>query len=253
MIKLIDYVKNVSNIFPADATYYAPFDNADFRGQLVDYIMTAYSNLQIRPTLEDYVDGIPDLVISLLNSKKYSYVKLWETTQLEYNPIENYSMSESGKDTTSGTTSNTIGSQTSESSGNNNTTYGQAVQTGKNTNTKTGSQTDGRYITPYDTENELLAEKTKTDYSNIKDSSESSVTTAEHTDNSTTTANTTIGGRTDNGTNSSSATHEFKRSGNIGVTTSQQMLQSQRDIAMFNFMAIVAHDIIKLITIGIYD
>ena len=253
MIKLYDYVKNVSNIFPADATYYAPFDSADFRGQLVDYIMTAYSNLQIRPTLEDYVDGIPDLVVSLLNSKKYSYTKLWETTQIEYDPIENYSMTESGKDTTRGTTSNTIGSQTSEASGNNATTYGQSVQTGKNTNTKTGSQTDGRYVVPYDTSNEQLAEKTKTDYSNIKDSAESSVTTAEHADNSTTTTNTTIGGRSDSGTNSSSTTHEFKRSGNIGVTTSQQMLQSQRDIAMFNFMAIVAHDIIKLVTICIYD
>ena len=253
MIKLNDYVKNVSNIFPADATYYAPFDSADFRGQLVDYIMTAYSNLQIRPTLEDYVDGIPDLIVTLLNSKKYSYSKLWETTQIEYDPIENYSMVESGKDTASGTTSNTIGSQTSETSGNNATTYGQAVQTGKNTNTKTGSQTDGRYVVPYDTSDEQLAEKSKTDYSNIKDSAESSVTTAEHTDNSTTSTNTTIGGRTDNGTNSSSTTHEFKRSGNIGVTTSQQMLQSQRDIAMFNFMSIVAHDIIKLVTICIYD
>ena len=253
MIKLIDYVKNVSNIFPADATYYAPFDDTEFRVQLVDYIMTAYSNLQIRQTLEDYVDGIPDLVMSLLNSKKYCYVKLWETTQLDYNPIENYSMTESGKDTTSGTTSNTIGSQTSEASGNNATTYGQSVQTGKNTNTKTGSQTDGRYVVPYDTSSEQLAEKTKTDYANIKDSAESNITNAEHTDNSTTTTNTTLGARTDNGTNSSSTTHEFKRSGNIGVTTSQQMLQSQRDIAMFNFMAIVAHDIIKLITICIYD
>ena len=253
MIKLIDYVKNVSNIFPADATYYAPFDSADFRGQLVDYIIMSYSNLQIRPTLEDHVDGIPDLVISLLNSKKYSYVKLWETTQIEYDPIENYSMVESGKDTTSGTTSNTIGSQTSETSGNNNATYGQAVQTGKTTNTKTGSQTDGRYITPYDTNEEQLAEKTKTDYSNITDSAESNVTNAEHSDSATTTTNTTLGARTDSGTNSSSTTHEFKRSGNIGVTTSQQMLQSERDIAMFNFMAIVSHDIIKLITICIYD
>lgn len=253
MMKLIDYVKNVSNIFPADATYYAPFDNTDFRGQLVDYIITAYSNLQIRPTLENYVDGIPDLVIALLNSKKYSYTKLWETTQLEYNPIENYSMSESGKDTNSGTTSSTIGSQTSESNGNNNTTYGQAVQTGNTSNTKTGSQTDGRYVVPYDTSAEQLAEKTKTDYGNIKDNSESSVTTAEHTDTATSTSTTTLGARTDSGTNSSTSTHDFKRSGNIGVTTSQQMLQSQRDIAMFNFMAIVAHDIVKLITICIYD
>ena len=40
--------------------------------------------------------------------------------------------------------------------------------------------------------------------------------------------------------------------GNIGVTTSQQMLQSEREVAYFNFVSIVAHDIIKLIAICIY-
>ena len=50
----------------------------------------------------------------------------------------------------------------------------------------------------------------------------------------------------------STTKHEFKRTGNIGVTTSQQMLESERDIAMFNFIGIVAHDIIKSICICIY-
>ena len=47
-------------------------------------------------------------------------------------------------------------------------------------------------------------------------------------------------------------THKFTRSGNVGVTTSQQMLEYERDIAMFNFIGIVAHDIIKSICICIY-
>ena len=50
----------------------------------------------------------------------------------------------------------------------------------------------------------------------------------------------------------STTKHEFKRTGNIGVTTSQQMLESERNIAMFNFIGIVAHDIIKSICICIY-
>ena len=48
-------------------------------------------------------------------------------------------------------------------------------------------------------------------------------------------------------------THKLTRSGNIGVTTSQQMLESERDIALFNFIGIVAHDIIKSICICIYQ
>ena len=277
-MQLKNYVKNVSSLFPTDATYYAPFDSTDFRAQLVDYIMMAYSNLQVRPTLEDYVDGIPDLVVSLLNSKKYSYTKLWNTTQIEYDPIENYSMTESSTDTNTTDNTTNIGAQTNKSSvdnstnygeisnnSTNNTTYGRTEENGQSANTKSGGQTDSRYTTPYDTNTEQLVEKTKTDFSNIKDSATNKVTAEEHTDSgasaitigahtdiSKITNNDTLGARIDTSNITTNTTHEFKRSGNIGVTTSQQMLQSERDIAMFNFISIVAHDIVKLITICIY-
>ena len=42
------------------------------------------------------------------------------------------------------------------------------------------------------------------------------------------------------------------RSGNIGVTTSQQMLESQRLLANFKFVDIVARDIVKKIAILLY-
>lgn len=42
------------------------------------------------------------------------------------------------------------------------------------------------------------------------------------------------------------------RSGNIGVTTTQQMLQSERELAEFNFLSIVAHDVVKQIAICVY-
>ena len=45
---------------------------------------------------------------------------------------------------------------------------------------------------------------------------------------------------------------QWKKEGNIGVTTSQQMLESEREVALFNFIGIIAHDIIKLIAICIY-
>ena len=278
-MKLIDYVKNVSSIFPENETYYTPFDTADFRAQIVDYIVMAYSNLQIRPTLEEYTDGIPDLIVSLLNSKKYSYTRLWETTQLEYNPIENYNMVENGTDTENSESTANIGAQTnthsgdsttnygeSTTTGNNSTTYGKKIESGENTNTKSGNQTDSRYTVPYDTSEEQLVEKVKTDYSNIKDNATNKLTSEEHTDTveSTVTANAktdtntnnntdTLGARSDSISNSNTTTHELKSTGNIGVTTSQRMIQAQRDVALFNFYSIVAHDIVKLITICIYD
>lgn len=46
--------------------------------------------------------------------------------------------------------------------------------------------------------------------------------------------------------------HSLQRSGNIGVTTSQQMLQSERDIAKFDFIGYVAEKIITEYTTSLY-
>jgi hypothetical protein len=55
------------------------------------------------------------------------------------------------------------------------------------------------------------------------------------------------GDSTDNAESSSSSeattTHTLTRSGNIGVTTTQQMLQSQRDLVQFDFIDFVAQKI----------
>lgn len=59
----------------------------------------------------------------------------------------------------------------------------------------------------------------------------------------------TEGQRSDSesGTTSGEYERELTRSGNIGVTTTQQMLESERQLAMFNLYAIVAKDIIGCI------
>lgn len=54
------------------------------------------------------------------------------------------------------------------------------------------------------------------------------------------------------GTSSTFLTHSFSRSGNIGVTTTQQMLQSERDIAHFDFLGYVADIIISNFTVSEY-
>ena len=46
--------------------------------------------------------------------------------------------------------------------------------------------------------------------------------------------------------------HSLSRSGNIGVTTSQQMLQSERDIAKFDFIEYAAEKIITEYTTSLY-
>ena len=145
-------------------------------------------------------------------SHKYEYDKLVDTLSLEYNPIENYSMTEKGTDTRTpnitqtnkGVNTNTIGVDTS-------------ITTGKTTFDKSNS-----FINDTKTTNT----GTNTDTQDIN----TTVTTA----------------------GNEKIVHEFTRSGNIGVTTSQQMIESERQLAMFSVVDLFVKAIADIILIGVY-
>lgn len=145
-------------------------------------------------------------------SHKYEYDKLVDTLSLEYNPIENYSMTEKGTDTRTpnitqtnkGVNTNTVGLDTS-------------ITTGKTTFDKSDS-----FINDTKTTNT----GTNTDTQDIN----TTVTTA----------------------GNEKTTHEFTRSGNIGVTTSQQMIESERQLAMFSVVDLFVKAIADIILIGVY-
>jgi hypothetical protein len=145
-------------------------------------------------------------------SHKYEYDKLVDTLSLEYNPIENYSMTEKGTDTRTpnitqtnkGVNTNTVGVDTS-------------ITTGKTTFDKSDS-----FINDTKTTNT----GTNTDTQDIN----TTVTTA----------------------GNEKTVHEFTRSGNIGVTTSQQMIESERQLAMFSVVDLFIKAIADIILIGVY-
>lgn len=145
-------------------------------------------------------------------SHKYEYDKLVDTLSLEYNPIENYSMTEKGTDTRTpnitqtnkGVNTNTVGVDTS-------------ITTGRTTFDKSNS-----FINDTKTTNT----GTNTDTQDIN----TTVTTA----------------------GNEKTVHEFTRSGNIGVTTSQQMIESERQLAMFSVVDLFIKAIADIILIGVY-
>lgn len=51
----------------------------------------------------------------------------------------------------------------------------------------------------------------------------------------------------------SSSNHSLSRSGNIGVTTTQQMLQQEREVAAYDFFHYVADLIVEQFTQSLYD
>jgi hypothetical protein len=153
-----------------------------------------------------------DYIVLYGKSHKYEYDKLVDTLSLEYNPIENYSMTEKGTDTRTpnitqtnkGVNINTVGVDTS-------------ITTGKTTFDKSDS-----FINDTKTTNT----GTNTDTQDIN----TTVTTA----------------------GNEKTVHEFTRSGNIGVTTSQQMIESERQLAMFSVVDLFVKAIADIILIGVY-
>lgn len=145
-------------------------------------------------------------------SHKYEYDKLVDTLSLQYNPIENYSMVEKGTDTR---TPNIT--QTNKGKNTNTVGLDTSIITGKTTFDKSDSFID---------DSKTTNTGTNTDTQDI----DTTVTTA----------------------GNEKTVHEFTRSGNIGVTTSQQMIQSERELAMFSVVDMFTKAIADIILIGVY-
>lgn len=269
---------------------YAPLNDTTFQSVLSDYISFNHGNLNIRYTLEDSVINNPSIlqnvIVNWYNSHKYQYETLYKTTLLKYEPLQNYNRTEEVEDTTNrtGTNDTTFGSRTDTSTINNTTNIGAqdntntdnettkigAINTETNSSTsKKGSESNEKEVAPYDSETYYNQEKNTLSFTNRTDTNTSATTTDARTDTRTNNSTEKIGARIDTTESSTSNTfgghtdainrneneiytHTSHMYGNIGVTTSQQMLASEREVAYFNFVSIVAHDIIKLIAICIY-
>lgn len=161
--------------------------------------------------------------------------KLYDTTVLKYNPIWNKdgTVTETEKhiknnnytDVTDGTIadhSSTIGNQNTETSGNENT------DTTNNTNEK-------NYVFGFNSDNAAQSGETVTDDtgSTNTDRSENTKTNSSANTDATTTNNTNF--KHDEKEN---IDREYTRTeqGNIGITTTQQMINEEREVDKFNLM-----------------
>lgn len=164
-------------------------------------------------------NAIQEEVYLELYTNKYRYDKLYNTTVLEYSPIENYDRTE-----------------TSTTQKTNNITHGDQSET---VNTSTGSQTNTttgqNKISPFDTPNLV-----NTEGSDITD------TEGERNDTSTLVRNSY------EDTDSTEEIITSRIHGNIGVPTSQQMLMSERDVANFSLIKIIANDVVDGISYNLY-
>lgn len=176
--------------------------------------------IELRAETDNIYNVVENICVNMYVVCAYKYNGLFDTTKLTYNPIENYSMQESGLDSRNTSNSNTIGEQNFTD----------------NIGARTGTDTTTEKVAPYDSE----------EFSNQSQSTMNTQSNG-YTDTK------IVGGRSDSNTLEETTNHTFSRSGNIGVTTSQMMIESERQVKLFNFIDVVAKDILSRLCVRIYD
>lgn len=149
------------------------------------------------------VTEVASIISNLAEIYNNEYTTKVSMLLMDYNPIENYNSSETETTTTENAT--TTGNENTTTSTTNSTTENSGVTTNK--------------VSPYDSEN----------FNN---------------DNNTTTTNTTSGNATDtttindsgNMTSNGTSSRTLTRKGNIGVTTTQQMIESEYELRAKNLV-----------------
>ena len=190
----------------------------------------------------------------------WKYRKIYEAMKLKYEPLENYRKNEKITETytpnlTTEDTKIASFSDISESSNNRNETASSSATIGANTSNTTatyGNETTTNKVSPYDSENSYNREISE----RSKNNDTTQVNNSERTDSANTknditeTLNNehTISDNTKN-TNVKSGNsvnvHENLTYGNIGVTTSQQMLEEEFKVANRSFLKDFFMDMIK--------
>lgn len=191
---------------------------------LIDYqdALTVYTN--------DYIIRIFYLVYET-NKKKYD--KLLSVYTATYNPIQNYDMTESSTDTRNPNLQSSSESTTSSTS------------TIKNNQSRTSTEIPENYtetsvhsVNPFDSSGLRIESENTNSISGTRTTTESYAGNADESDTTGTATSTTTTTGTDTNT------HTLSRSGNIGVTTSQQMLESEIQLAdKMNIFRIIERDI----------
>lgn len=175
--------------------------------------------------IDDITNAIVPIIINRFGSK---WKKLWDALNTQYKPLDNYSMLEERtpditKETTFDTTDERTPDLTKTTNGTGNTTtdgetdiFGFNSTSGNPSSSMTGNQTD------------TITDRTETE-----------------TGTDTATKTGTI-------TDTESGKETIERSGNIGVTSSQQMLEQEWQVRQHDFYEMIYRDIDSILCLKTY-
>lgn len=213
-----------------------PGNFSDMRQNIIDSICLECQELEV------LYPSIPTMQIAIgnwSNAMQKIWSKLYDTTLLEYNPIENYDRVEE-------TTENNTGNENENISGNENIT--EAVEKTDVLSSKTDSKGNGEVI------NQNVAFN-NTDFSNHEKNMTNTDNQITGSEDNTYNTNRTQG-IVKSGKNDKSCINDRKLNsrihGNVGVTTSQHMIEEERRVVMFNITQVIVDDFKQRFCLMVY-
>lgn len=199
-----------------------------------DILALNYNDFKLRKIIN--ASNAPLYVCAVLLSERYNLETLIGTLDLEYNPIENYNMVEKSTDNRTldyadkqSNSELSSGLRTSSLKKDNSQKIVDNVNTHAVAPFNTTSMTNTEQDTTKNTQQAYVDTDTTTQQPYVDKSEQKELA---HTD-------------TDN------LIHELTRSGNVGVTTSQQMIESERALANINITAKIVDIVVKNICRGV--
>lgn len=161
--------------------------------------------------------------------------RLYKTTLLEYNPIENYDRMEEwteAEDTKKNTEADATGTSKTDTDG---TSTRESNTDGVINDQKYVSAYNETYFTPTERDNNTQNEKNNSEQKDV--GTVSVKTSAENTTDETGNRNLLRKGRAH---------------GNIGVTTSQQMIEAEREVALYNIIDVIINSFKNRFCLQVY-
>lgn len=188
------------------------------------------------------------------------WAKMLETTRYEYNPIENYDRTETENSKTTHTGSGTVKGDGGEekvvaSDSNNRTDNHTQKRTGNDSQSHGGNDVQKESVAAFNSAGMTDHTTSRTDYNTTNRTDYDITDTYNGTigdSGSSTSTRTNKHGETETRNFSDDYTKDIRIHGNIGVMTTQQMIQQERDIIDYDIIDIIVKEYKKKFCILIY-
>lgn len=161
--------------------------------------------------------------------------RLYKTTLLEYNPIENYDRMEEwteAEDTKKNTEADATGTSTTDTDG-----------TSTRQSNTDGVINDQKYVSAYNETDFTPTERDNNTQNETTESTQKDVGTV---------AFKTSAENTTDETGNRNLLRKGRAHGNIGVTTSQQMIEAERDVALYNIIDVIINSFKNRFCLQVY-